>query len=233
MPIPIRRIVLELPPVSHREVLRYARAGGQPEERLLQEVRRLSEETAPLLTGRVCYGETEVSLAPPRVECGDALSMESRDLCRNLRGCVRVVLFAATIGLELDRCIAREGRLSPLRGLLLQALGAERIEALCDAFCQRMEEEMALRGLHSRPRFSPGYGDLPLETQRPLLALLDASRKIGVALNQSLLMSPSKSVTALQGFGPTPFCPHPGEASASRGCDGCSRRETCLYRRTP
>ncbi len=230
MPLPIRRIHLELPPVSFREVMRYARAGAQPEERLLQEAERLAQETAPLLTGRVCYGETEVTLAPPRVECGECLAMESRDLCRNLQGCVRVVLFAATIGLELDRCIAREGRLSPLRGLLLQALGAERIEALCDAFCHRMAAEMASRGLYPRPRFSPGYGDLPLETQRPLLELLDASRQIGVGLNQSLLMSPSKSVTAFQGYHPEPFCPRSGE-EASPGCDGCSRRETCPYRR--
>ncbi len=229
MSFPVRRIVLELPPVSFREVMRYARAGGEPEERFLQEARSLAEETAPLLTGRVCYGETEVTLTPPAVKCGEALSLESQDLCRNLQGCVRVVLFAATIGLEWDRRIAREGRLSPLRGLLLQALGAERIEALCDVFCQERAEAMASRGLYARPRFSPGYGDLPLETQRPLLQLLDASRQIGVGLNQSLLMSPSKSVTALQGFAPTPFCLRSGANSS--GCEGCARRETCLYRR--
>ena len=138
------------------------------------------------------------------------------------------MLFAATVGLELDRRIAREGRLSPARGLLLQALGAERIEALCDAFCQAMEESLACQGLFPRPRFSPGYGDLPLECQAPLLQALDASRQIGVALNGSLLMSPSKSVTAIQGFSPVRRCP----SGTPEKCGGCAMASTCPFRRT-
>ena len=228
MPFPVRRLALPLPPVSLREVMRYARAGSDPGEQVLAMARELSLETAPLLAGRICYGEVEVALEPPRVRLGDALLVESRDLCRNLQGCTRAVLFAATVGLELDRRIAREGRLSPARGLLLQALGAERIEALCDAFCQAMEESLAGQGLFPRPRFSPGYGDLPLECQAPLLQALDASRQIGVALNGSLLMSPSKSVTAIQGFSPVRRCP----SGTPEKCGGCAMASTCPFRRT-
>ena len=80
--------------------------------------------------------------------------------------------------------------------MFFQAIGAERIESLCDAFCAEREAE----GLRLRPRFSPGYGDLPLELQRDLFRGLDCSRKIGLTLNESLLMSPSKSVTAIAGI---------------------------------
>jgi len=52
-----------------------------------------------------------------------------------------------------------------------------------------------------KPRFSPGYGDLPLETQREIFDVLDCSRRIGLMLNDSLLMSPTKSVTAFVGVG--------------------------------
>ena len=48
-------------------------------------------------------------------------------------------------------------------------------------------------------RFSPGYGDLPLGYQRTLLAILDTPRKIGVSLTDTLLMVPSKSVSAVVG----------------------------------
>jgi len=51
-------------------------------------------------------------------------------------------------------------------------------------------------------RFSPGYGDLPLDYQRTLLSVLDTSRKIGVSLTDSLLMVPSKSVSAIVGVRP-------------------------------
>ena len=52
-----------------------------------------------------------------------------------------------------------------------------------------------------KPRFSPGYGDLSLEVQKEIFSLLDCPRKIGVSLGDSLLMTPSKSVTAIIGYG--------------------------------
>ena len=48
-------------------------------------------------------------------------------------------------------------------------------------------------------RYSPGYGDFPLTAQRELLSLLDAPRKVGVSLTDTLLMVPSKSVSAIIG----------------------------------
>jgi cobalamin-dependent methionine synthase I len=49
-------------------------------------------------------------------------------------------------------------------------------------------------------RYSPGYGDLPLEMQREIIRALDCGRTIGVTLTESLLMQPSKSVTAVIGM---------------------------------
>jgi len=49
-------------------------------------------------------------------------------------------------------------------------------------------------------RYSPGYGDFPLAAQRELLSLLDAPRKVGVSLTDTLLMVPSKSVSAIIGI---------------------------------
>lgn len=47
------------------------------------------------------------------------------------------------------------------------------------------------------PRRSPGYGEMPLETSREIVAKLDATRRIGVAVTDSCLLVPSKSVTAV------------------------------------
>ena len=51
-----------------------------------------------------------------------------------------------------------------------------------------------------RPRFSPGYGDLPLALQADVFWALDCTSKIGVSLSESLIMSPQKSVTAIIGI---------------------------------
>ena len=96
------------------------------------------------------------------------------------------------MGIAPDRLAQKYSRVSPVKALFLEAVGNERIEALCDVFCGEYA--------NARPRFSPGYGDLPLDLQKDIFAALDCSRKIGLTLNQSLLMSPSKSVTAIMGL---------------------------------
>ena len=185
------------PLINRREILRYAGVRGRaPElEALLEECIAESEGT---LAYKVCWREFPVRRREGVLDLGFA-ETSSAALGRNLDGCGSVVLFAATVGLGMDRRIARYSSLSPTKAVLLQALGTERIEALCDVFNEEVTREQAVMGRETRPRFSPGYGDLPLAMQREIFAVLDCPRKIGLSLNENLLMSPSKSVTALIG----------------------------------
>lgn len=206
------------PRVDEKEILRYAgvREAPQETEALLHDCLR---EILPKLTYKVCYREFDVIRRDGGLDLGFAFT-DSRGLAKNLLGCQRIVLFAATVGLELDRAIARYGVVSPAKSLMLQAIGAERVESLCDSF----ESELRQRfGNVLRPRFSAGYGDLALELQRDIFAVLDCQRKIGLTLNDSCLMSPSKSVTAVIGIG--------GEREKREdGCNICSKID-CIFRR--
>ena len=49
-------------------------------------------------------------------------------------------------------------------------------------------------------RFSPGYGDFDLKYQKDILEYLDANKKIGISLTDSLMMIPTKSITAIIGI---------------------------------
>lgn len=189
MSAPVMVRTFALPPFDGAEALRYARCPVPTDEvkALLADCRR---ELEGQLTPRVCWCETDTAAL-------FALTNASADLRRHLAGCSRAVVFAATMGLAPDRLITRYGQLSPARALMLQAIGTERVEALCDVFCAGLAAD---RPAGVTARFSPGYGDLPLDTQRDIFALLDPPRHIGVTLNQSLLMSPSKSVTAIVGM---------------------------------
>ncbi len=170
----------EAPPVKKSEILRYAGVKGNHAETTAL-IDECLEEMGEL-TYRVCYGKFNVS---------ELLTIESKTLAHALDGCDGAIVFAATVGLQIDRLIARYTPVSPAKALIFQAIGAERIESLCDLFCSDMS---ALT-----PRVSPGYGDLTLEVQKDIFALLDCPRKIGLTLNKSCLMSPSKSVTAIFG----------------------------------
>lgn len=183
-------------PLREKEVLRYAG------------VREENEETWHLL--QECIRETEGKLSPRVIFCTllvqndesgcrlGPIYFPSKDLARHLARCPRAVLFGATLGVGIDRLIEKYSRLSPAKALMLQAIGTQQIEALCDAFCREIEKES---GAPLRPRFSPGYGDLPLETQGEIFAFLAPEKRIGLTLTDHFLMSPSKSVTAIVGLG--------------------------------
>lgn len=169
----------DAPPIDRREIMRYAGVRGDaPEiEALLDEC---IKEAEGKLTYKVCYGGFPVSFFDP---------VDSKDLKKHLEGCNKVILFAATVGIGIDRLISRYASVSPTKSLIFQAIGAERIEALCDEFNSEFVGS----------RFSPGYGDLPLEFQKEIFKVLDCPKRIGLTLNESMLMSPTKSVTAIIG----------------------------------
>ena len=189
----------EAPPLSRTEILRYAgaRQGDPLQEALLEECLAALGDR---LSFRVCYSEFQVAVSGDVVDLGFA-KVTSAALAKCLGGVTRAVVFAATVGPQIDRLITRYSAISPAKALLLDAIGTERVEALCDAFCRELKEEAAARGCFTRPRFSPGYGDLPLAVQKEIFGALDCARKIGVSLSEGLLMTPTKSVTAIVGIG--------------------------------
>ena len=186
------------PPINQREILRYAGV-GEPTDEILSLVNEVLAKIEGKLSYRVCYCEIPVKVDDGGVDFGFTY-VKSNSLAKNLLGCESAVLFAATLGLELDRTLHRLSATSPSKALILQAIGAERIEALCNAFNGEIKENTALEHCSTRPRFSPGYGDLGIEFQRDIFSILDCSKKIGLSLTESLLMSPSKSVSAIIGI---------------------------------
>ena len=179
---------------SRREIFRYA-GGREDSAELSALLDECLNEALPQISGRICYGEFEIKETESGVDFGFC-TCDSRDLKKNLSGCSRAVVFAATVGIGIDRLILKYSAISPARALMCQAIGAERIEALCDEFCL----ELCEKGYHLKPRFSAGYGDLPLEFQRDIFKVLEPEKNIGLTLNSSLLMTPSKSVTAVIGI---------------------------------
>ena len=222
------------PAVNRREILWYMRcdSGGSDDEKINSLLDECLAELLPELAYKVCWREFAIAEAADTAVTGGSkagsvdigfMVTESQGLARNLCGCNKLVLFAATIGLAPDRLIAKYGRLSPVKALCMQAIGAERIESLCDMFCSELAETYATEGLSLRPRFSPGYGDLPLDAQESVFKALDCHRKIGLSLNDSLLMSPSKSVTAIVGLGAA-------NRAKAGGCALCDKSD-CAFRK--
>ena len=177
------------------EIFRYC--GGNPSDgQTAALIDSCLSELLPLLSYKVCFGESSVSISESRVSiCGG--ETVSASLSDYLSGCDRALIFGATVGLAPDRLIKKYSRISPSRALIFSAIGSERAEALCDTFCRELSEEYEKKGFSLAPRFSAGYGDLSLDLQMPIFQALGLSRHLGLSLSDSMLMTPTKSVTAI------------------------------------
>ena len=197
-----REFILTEP--DRREILRYAgvRDDGKRYQDLISE---LLEKARAELKPKACYMMLNLTVKGNTVDFG-VFSVDSRSLAERLRGCTQAYIFAATVGVGIDRLISRCGALSQTAQLVMESVGAERVECLCDLVCEQMSRETEIIGASCVARFSPGYGDLPLGLQSEIIRLLDTGRKIGVVLNDSLLLTPTKSVTAIVGVKPKDAC---------------------------
>ncbi len=143
---------------------------------------------------RACYAKVPVKTGGG-VDLG-FMKTDSRSLEKNLKGCDFAYVLAATTGFNAHRLIERKSLLSPVCGMVTDCVGSATIEAFCDKINSSFSECEFLR-----PRFSPGYGDLPLEFQKNITEFLETKKNIGLSLTDSLMMTPVKSVTAIIGIG--------------------------------
>ena len=149
----------------------------------------------------------------------------SKDLGKSLKDCKRVLLFAATLGLAVDRHMKKLEVVDMAKAVVFQACAAAYLEEYCDDKQQELAENFAQEGYYLRPRFSPGYGDFSILYQKEILRILQTSKKIGLTMTEGYMLNPSKSITAVIGLGKTK------EPCHQRGCEECTK-EDCLYRRS-
>ena len=122
-------------------------------------------------------------------------SISSNALYKNMTGCRSAVVFAATAGAGVDRLILRYSKTSPAHAVVTDCIASSAIEVWCDEINKMINSQY-----ETKPRFSPGYGGVSLEYQKDVLTFVYAERKLGITLNDALMMNPVKSVTAFVGI---------------------------------
>lgn len=176
------------------------------------------EECRSVIAPKACYMLLPVKCSGSELDF-EVFTISSAGLSKNLGDSVFCAAMGATVGIGIDRVIAKYSALSPLKAWICQLVGAAYIESWCDLLCQRIKNET---GFFLKPRYSPGYGDLQLAEQTKLFTLLDLPKKCGLTLTEALIMRPSKSVTAFAGLSERPYCP-------VNKCSLCNKTD-CEYR---
>ena len=179
------------------EIARYMRMGRSvPEGALAERMTQLRDEALAVV--RPARIGRRFALVDGAIVSGDVRLEIAGTLARHIDGCSDVYLVCGTIGAGIDALQRRASVSSGADALIVQAIGAALVEKLMDAVEDEIRAELSAEE-ELVARYSPGYGDFPLAAQRHILLLLDATRRIGVSLTDTLLMVPSKSVSAILG----------------------------------
>ncbi len=105
-------------------------------------------------------------------------------------------LLCGTLGPEFDAWQRRLATASAADAYFAQRIGLEAVEAEMDRL-EAAARQSAAAGETVLPRRSPGYPGWPIELNHEIVARLDATRRIGVAVTDAHLLVPLKSVTAV------------------------------------
>lgn len=206
------------------EALRYLGVRGAPDPALLSQLSAAADRLARAAPPRWVWRAYPLAFGPegPALE-GAGLALPGEMAARMLEGCAQAAVLICTLGAAFEALLRAEQARGMARAALLDACGSAWVEAGCD----EAQAEISARfpGLHPTDRFSPGYGDLPLSLQRDICGALDAPRRLGVQVTDSLLLNPSKTVTAVIGLSNRP------QPARIRGCAYCDLRENCQYRK--
>ncbi|RRF98932.1 MAG: hypothetical protein DUD39_06940 [Coriobacteriaceae bacterium] len=220
----------ESPTIERSEVLRYMGYHGQKysdeiSQDLETQMQAARDISKPAAVADIFDVDTITEDPNPQVTLKDtSLVLKGKGIVKHLKDAKQVGVFAATLGMTDERELRRLALTNNLGQIFFDAASTALIERVCDEVEAHYVSYGAEHRLYTNWRFSPGYGDLPLATQPTLLAALNAQSRIGISLSPSLLMTPTKSVTAIIGFFTEPQC------SSHLTCAGCVCRDFCSLR---
>lgn len=182
--------------VDKRQALRFMGCSGDVDS---VEFSRLYDECLKLYLSlaspKAVVRKTAVSFGENNEIIFDFGKTESESLKKNLQGCKSAYVFAATVGADIDRQIKRFSVTCDVRTMMFSCIASSGVECWCDYVNDALAARESLR-----PRFSPGYGGVPLSLQEDIFRFLDVTKKIGVCLTDKYMMVPVKSVTAIIGI---------------------------------
>lgn len=161
-----------------------------------------------------CHAQT-VLATPPFTISGEKIG-------QHLAGCDKVVILSVTIGDTIENEVTqRFERGEYTASILLDAAATTAVEQSADNLEKTIRQKTAPMGYGMRWRFSPGYGDWPIE-QQPELIRLATAHAIGVSLSSAMMLMPRKSITAIIGLY-REQASQPSPDHSAKGCQVCDK----------
>lgn len=213
--------------INEKEVLRYLGYRGQEIDNdiklLISECR---DEVRRSITPKYIYDIFDVTPKEAGVVVEETnLVLRGKAIYKHLQKSKKAALLVVTLGNGIERLTRLYEKSNLTKALIIDACATTAVEEVCD-YVESLVKDIAIKEHQNITfRFSPGYGDLPLDTQRDFINVMNANRRIGVMVSNHDLLFPRKSVTAIIGF------IDKDEKVEKKSCSECSHYKNCKFRK--
>jgi 5-methyltetrahydrofolate--homocysteine methyltransferase len=172
---------------------------------------------------------------------GCDFELAGHDIKKHLEGCEKVVFMCVTAGMGADRLIRIKQIGNMAEATVIDSMASAMVEQICDKVEEFIQDDFP--DMEMTWRFGLGYGDFPLELQKKFLEVLQAPKRIGLCVNDSMMLTPTKSVTCVIGLknkengldevsGKVHNSGNHGndKRSNENRCEYCNMKDVCEYR---
>lgn len=213
--------------ISKDEVLRYSGCKNKEIDKIIEGlIEECIDEAKRIIRVRYVYKIFDLYRKDEKLFLKDSvISFESQALWKFLQRSESCALMAVTLGNLMDTRIRYYEKSDMARAVILDACATAAVEEACDRVCEIIKKEAGLKRKTLTSRFSPGYGDLPLDIQGEFISVLEADRAIGLTASAHNILIPGKSVTAIAGLIDRAY------ETENKGCLNCSKYPECEFRR--
>ena len=180
-----------------KDALRYLGAKGEDREARALLERVYSEYKEVFLPHQVTAFYPLEDDSPYLTFSGCEIVLDGESIRHHFAGATEGLFSAFTLGIAFDRKVRELSLTRPTESVALNALGSAYAERKADELLRKVRDEKEAQGFTTTFRFCPGYGDLPLETNRMIVSALDATKKIGLIVTESGLLQPMKSIVGV------------------------------------
>lgn len=215
---------IKITQLNRQEGARYlGYRGAVPDDNVMAIIDECERDIIKTARPRYVYRIFDIRETDAGMEAaGTSLILRGSSIREQLEGCKKAMFLCATLSSDMDKLIRVTQVRDMAKAVVLDAFAGVAVEQLCDKAEAAVRDSFADK--YFTYRFGIGYGDLPIEQLPEFLKVLNTEKTVGVAVTDSNMMSPSKSVACIVGISDSEI------KSKKRGCITCAMRDKCQFR---
>ena len=215
--------------IDKQKVLEYL-GFNQEKNTLTPEINQIIDESITECL-RVCTPRCavsnllEITVGEGVIVENTVLVLTGNDIKKHLLGCGKTVVFAVTLGQEIEKVLQTEQIKNMVKYVVLDTVANVLTDQMADVTETLITENLAKQGLYATMRYSAGYGDLDIAHNKAITKVLNTEKTVGIYANTYGALSPRKSVTAVIGVAEKHVSGHLAD------CNTCKVKENCKYKK--